>query len=190
MSSISESLAVAASAPTNTPVQAMLALLVLAVAAGTMYYASPSRLTRIMVAAIANAEKVYIDALESGALSATDVHIDDIVEKMSRETYLYPTLHAACTPKYQIFAKRPFATHSRTAPRSVNILPAMHSRSFGASGRSMTFKLGLKYNLLFRTVPLPDYLILKILKEAQLRDIYTSSTATRGVSLRRRRNPS
>ncbi|KAJ7213066.1 hypothetical protein GGX14DRAFT_564109 [Mycena pura] len=82
MSSTSESLAVAMSAPTSTPVQTILAMLVLAIA-GTMYYASPSRLTRIMVAAIANAEKVYIDALESGALSATEVHIDEIAEKMS-----------------------------------------------------------------------------------------------------------
>ncbi|KAJ7213055.1 hypothetical protein GGX14DRAFT_393257 [Mycena pura] len=84
--SSSESLAVAAaaaSAPTNTPVQATLAMLVLGIA-GTLYYASPSRLTRIMVAAIASAEKVYIDALESGALSATDVRdIDDMAEKMS-----------------------------------------------------------------------------------------------------------
>ncbi|KAJ7213058.1 hypothetical protein GGX14DRAFT_393260 [Mycena pura] len=111
MSGISESLAAAAaSAPTNTPVQAILAMLVLAIAGTMYYYASPSRLTRIMVAAIANAEKVYIDALESGALSATDVHIDDIAEKMSslhtkvseiRETTLRNSLsHRAAFRQY------------------------------------------------------------------------------------------
>ncbi|KAJ7213065.1 hypothetical protein GGX14DRAFT_620060 [Mycena pura] len=89
MSSTSESLAVAMSAPTSTPVQTILTMLVLGIA-GTMYYTSPSRLTRIMVAAIANAEKVYIDALESGALSTRDVHIDDIAEKMSRSVHSLP----------------------------------------------------------------------------------------------------
>ncbi|KAJ7213053.1 hypothetical protein GGX14DRAFT_564098 [Mycena pura] len=59
--------------------------------AGTMYYASPSRLSRIMVAAIASAdsEATYSEALESGALFATDVHINDIAEKMSRSVHSF-----------------------------------------------------------------------------------------------------
>ncbi|KAJ7213071.1 hypothetical protein GGX14DRAFT_393271 [Mycena pura] len=84
--SISESLAVAVSAPTNAPVQTMLVTLVLGIA-GTMYYASPSRLSRIMVAAIASAEATYSEALESGALSATDasvrIGVKDITKEMS-----------------------------------------------------------------------------------------------------------
>ncbi|KAJ7213047.1 hypothetical protein GGX14DRAFT_620006 [Mycena pura] len=90
MSSISESLAVA-SAPTNTPVQTILITLVLGIA-GTMYYASPSRLTRIMVAAIASADETYFEALESGALSGatSGVRIEDITRRMSRSAHSLP----------------------------------------------------------------------------------------------------
>ncbi|KAJ7213064.1 hypothetical protein GGX14DRAFT_696950 [Mycena pura] len=161
MSSFNESLAVAASAPTNTPVQTMLAMLVLGVT-GTMYYASPSRLTRVMVAAIAHAEKMYIDALESGALSATDVHIDDIAEKMS-------SLH--------------------TKVSEIRETTLRNSLSHRAAFRQ--YLTGHAFALVQCIWEVHDFQTrIEILKEAQLRDIYASSTAIRGVSLRRRRNPS
>ncbi|KAJ7917587.1 hypothetical protein B0H13DRAFT_2442090 [Mycena leptocephala] len=56
-------------------------ILVLAfVAAGIIHYVSPLRLTRVLVAAIANVEKTYLEALETGLLSASDI---DTAEMLS-----------------------------------------------------------------------------------------------------------
>jgi hypothetical protein len=46
---------------------------VLIVAAGIVHYASPLCLTRVLVAAIADVEKIYLEALETGLLSLSDV---------------------------------------------------------------------------------------------------------------------
>ncbi|KAJ7819014.1 hypothetical protein B0H13DRAFT_2378589 [Mycena leptocephala] len=50
------------------------------VAAGIAHYASPLRLTHVLVAGIANVEKTYLDALETGLLSASDI---DTAEMLS-----------------------------------------------------------------------------------------------------------
>jgi hypothetical protein len=55
-------------------------LLMLVVAAGIIHYASPPRLTRVLVTAIANLEKTYLEALETGLLSASDI---DTAEMLS-----------------------------------------------------------------------------------------------------------
>jgi hypothetical protein len=55
-------------------------LFMLVVAAGIMHYASPSRLTRVLVTAMASVEKIYLDALETGLLSASDI---DTAEMLS-----------------------------------------------------------------------------------------------------------
>jgi hypothetical protein len=66
-------------APGNT--NTTILILVLAfVAAGIMHYASPLRLTRVLVTAIASVEKIYLDALETGLLSASDI---DTAEMLS-----------------------------------------------------------------------------------------------------------
>ncbi|KAJ7931634.1 hypothetical protein B0H13DRAFT_1857619 [Mycena leptocephala] len=52
----------------------------LVVAVGIIDYASPLRLTRVLVTAIANLEKTYLEALETGLLSASDI---DTAEMLS-----------------------------------------------------------------------------------------------------------
>ncbi|KAJ7814994.1 hypothetical protein B0H13DRAFT_2381347 [Mycena leptocephala] len=53
---------------------------ILVVAAGIVHYASPPRLTRVLATAISNVEKTYLDALETGLLSASDI---DTAEMLS-----------------------------------------------------------------------------------------------------------
>ncbi|KAJ7931601.1 hypothetical protein B0H13DRAFT_2524412 [Mycena leptocephala] len=45
----------------------------LVIAAGVVHYVSPLRLTRVLATSIANVEKIYLDALETGLLSASDI---------------------------------------------------------------------------------------------------------------------
>jgi hypothetical protein len=72
----------ALSAPggTTTNTSILIALAVFVVAAGIMHYASPPRLTRALVTAIAHVEKKYFEALETGLLSASDI---DTAEMLS-----------------------------------------------------------------------------------------------------------
>jgi len=44
-----------------------------------LYYTSPMRLTRVLVTAMAGAERVYFEALEMGVLSVSNVHATEIV---------------------------------------------------------------------------------------------------------------
>ncbi|KAJ7224094.1 hypothetical protein GGX14DRAFT_556986 [Mycena pura] len=104
MSTISESSLslVASTLPQSSSTQTMLlGFLTLAFAGSIMYYASPMRLTNVLVATMANAEKTYLEALEIGAL---DFHT---VEMMARA-------------KYPAFAKPPFGIRFPAAPHSDN----------------------------------------------------------------------
>jgi hypothetical protein len=67
----------------NTAV--LFTLVIFVAAAGIVHYVSPPRLTRVLVAAIANLEKIYLEALETGLLSASDI---DTAEMLS--TYVDP----------------------------------------------------------------------------------------------------
>ncbi|KAJ7803044.1 hypothetical protein B0H13DRAFT_2389249 [Mycena leptocephala] len=58
-------------APGNTNTNIL--ILVLAFVAGIMHYTSPPHLTRVLVAAIADVEKLYLEALETGLLSPSDI---------------------------------------------------------------------------------------------------------------------
>ncbi|KAJ7917592.1 hypothetical protein B0H13DRAFT_2322339 [Mycena leptocephala] len=58
---------------TSTAILVTVAPAVLIVAAGIVHYASPLCLTRVLVAAIADVEKIYLEALETGLLSLSDV---------------------------------------------------------------------------------------------------------------------
>jgi hypothetical protein len=61
---------------TNTTI---LILVLAFVAAGIIHHASPPRLTRVLVADIANVEKIYLDALETGLLSASDIDTAELL---------------------------------------------------------------------------------------------------------------
>ncbi|KAJ7931658.1 hypothetical protein B0H13DRAFT_1857640 [Mycena leptocephala] len=51
----------------------------LVVVASILHYASPRRLTGVLVTAIASVEKTYFDALEIGLLSPSDVHMVEML---------------------------------------------------------------------------------------------------------------
>ncbi|KAJ6518958.1 hypothetical protein C8R45DRAFT_1116833 [Mycena sanguinolenta] len=98
MSSIPEaSLSILASNLTTTP----WSLLCIVVVGGTIYYASPMRLTSVLVTALADTEKTYLATVENGVLSAsTEI---DAAERLSvlqlkvstiRETSLRSSLSA------------------------------------------------------------------------------------------------
>ncbi|KAJ7491967.1 hypothetical protein FB451DRAFT_1551426 [Mycena latifolia] len=77
MSCLSEtSLSLLASAPpTSTETYILLGALVFTATAYIVYYASPARLTPILVAAIAETEKTYLEALEAGVLPKSDANM-------------------------------------------------------------------------------------------------------------------
>ncbi|KAJ7931666.1 hypothetical protein B0H13DRAFT_1957094 [Mycena leptocephala] len=63
----------AGSALPNTTTNAILAALIApAMGAAFIHFASPLRLTGVLVAAIADAEKIYVEAQQTGLLSATE----------------------------------------------------------------------------------------------------------------------
>ncbi|KAJ7917594.1 hypothetical protein B0H13DRAFT_2322341 [Mycena leptocephala] len=79
----------------------------LVIAAGIIHYASPPRLTRVLVTAIANVETIYLEALETGLLSASDIDTAEILSTMQlkvskiREASLRSSLsHAGTLRKF------------------------------------------------------------------------------------------
>ncbi|KAJ7931606.1 hypothetical protein B0H13DRAFT_2524425 [Mycena leptocephala] len=64
----------------NTTIFGVVFMLV--VAAGIAHYASPLRLTRVLVAAIANVENTYLEALETGLLSASDIDTAELLSTL------------------------------------------------------------------------------------------------------------
>ncbi|KAJ7019784.1 hypothetical protein C8F04DRAFT_1197358 [Mycena alexandri] len=62
----------------------MAAFIVPALVAGILYYASPMRLTDVLIAAIYDVEKTYFDALDgrNSRLSASDVQTADMVNSV------------------------------------------------------------------------------------------------------------
>jgi hypothetical protein len=65
--------------PNNSTTQFVAAVLLVAVVVFIVHYASPRRLTRVLVTAIASVEKTYFDALETGLLSPSDVHMAEML---------------------------------------------------------------------------------------------------------------
>ncbi|KAJ7931664.1 hypothetical protein B0H13DRAFT_2524510 [Mycena leptocephala] len=71
--------ALPAPASTITSTAILVAPLVLAVVAGIVHYVSPPRLTRVLVVDIANVEKIYLEALETGLLSTSDINTAEML---------------------------------------------------------------------------------------------------------------
>ncbi|KAJ6527237.1 hypothetical protein DFH09DRAFT_1414492 [Mycena vulgaris] len=85
MSSLSEtSLSLLASAPppSSTTSKVLFGGLALTLALCTIYYASPMRLTLVLVAAVAHTETIYLEALEAGVLSNADVHTAEMMSSL------------------------------------------------------------------------------------------------------------
>ncbi|KAJ7814991.1 hypothetical protein B0H13DRAFT_2381344 [Mycena leptocephala] len=89
-------------------------ILVLAfVAAGIIHYASPLRLTRVLVTAIANVEKIYLEALETGLLSVSDIDTAEMLSTLQlkvskiRETSLRNSSHSGTVREF--FGGRTFS---------------------------------------------------------------------------------
>ncbi|KAJ6518988.1 hypothetical protein C8R45DRAFT_1204265 [Mycena sanguinolenta] len=61
-------------------------LLAISVAAAALYYVSPTRLTRVLVSALADVERAYLAGVENGLVSSTD---NNITERLS---ILQPTV--------------------------------------------------------------------------------------------------
>ncbi|KAJ6488078.1 hypothetical protein DFH09DRAFT_1455929 [Mycena vulgaris] len=57
----------------DPPANVVFGLFIVACAAGLIHYASTVRLARVLTAAIAHVEETYLEAIEAGTLSKTDV---------------------------------------------------------------------------------------------------------------------
>ncbi|KAJ7931663.1 hypothetical protein B0H13DRAFT_1857645 [Mycena leptocephala] len=100
--------------PDNSTAEAVAAILLVAViAVALLYYLSPMRLARILVAAIVATEKTYLEALETGLLSASDVHTAEMLSALElkasaiREGTLRNSLSLGSTLR-EFFAGRTF----------------------------------------------------------------------------------
>jgi hypothetical protein len=74
--------------PDNSTAKAVAVILVAVIAAALLYYLSPMRLARVLVAAIAAIEKTYLEALETGLLSASDVHTAEMLSTWINSLFL------------------------------------------------------------------------------------------------------
>jgi hypothetical protein len=77
----------------STPWAATVVLSVAVGAAGTFHYASPQRLTRILVEIMADVKKTYLEAVENGALCASDAHIAEVFSRCA--------IPLCCSPRLQ-----------------------------------------------------------------------------------------
>ncbi|KAJ7491968.1 hypothetical protein FB451DRAFT_1216490 [Mycena latifolia] len=93
---------ITAAPPTSTTTKVLIAVCTFTVAACGMHYTSPLRLAHVLVAAIAAAEKTYLEAVESGILKS-DVDMPAMLTRLQikvsivREMCLHNSLsyHAA-----------------------------------------------------------------------------------------------
>ncbi|KAJ7509926.1 hypothetical protein B0H11DRAFT_2216790 [Mycena galericulata] len=105
MTHISEtSLSLIASAlPASTTDKSILIGVLLVVAGSEiLHYASPMRLTRILVAAIGHAEETYTKAMEAGVLS--DVHIETLLNLQIKVSEIrQESLHNSLSPRLALW---------------------------------------------------------------------------------------
>ncbi|KAJ7117778.1 hypothetical protein C8R44DRAFT_854554 [Mycena epipterygia] len=74
MSSLSLSLPLASAPPTSTTTKLAIGVLIITSMACIIHLASPIRLTGVLLVAIDNVENIYLEAIETGALSKSDVN--------------------------------------------------------------------------------------------------------------------
>jgi hypothetical protein len=98
-------------------------LLIVVIAAALLYYLSPMRLARGLVVAIAATEKTYLEGLETGLLSLSDVHIAEMlstwVDPLPSPMYLFD-MSIDSSSKSPPFAKGPSATPCLLVQPSAN----------------------------------------------------------------------
>jgi hypothetical protein len=81
----------AADLQVNSTPWAAIGGLFLVVATGSIYYASPQRLTHVLVDAMANVKKAYLEAIENGALCTTDAHTAETFARYAFHPLLFYT---------------------------------------------------------------------------------------------------
>ncbi|KAJ7300870.1 hypothetical protein DFH08DRAFT_828063 [Mycena albidolilacea] len=81
----SKPLSILASGLSSTPWAATVVLSVIVGAAGIIHYASPQRLTGVLVVAMADVKKTYLEAVENGALCASDAPIAEVFSNLQLE---------------------------------------------------------------------------------------------------------
>jgi type II secretory pathway pseudopilin PulG len=135
--------------PDHSTATAVAAILLIAViAAALLYYVSPMRLTRVLAAAIVATEKTYLEALETGLLSASDVHTAEMlstwVDPLPSPMYLFDmSIDSSSTSPS--FAKGPSATPCLLVQPSANSVPDTLSPSSAASTRCTSSRRTLRY---------------------------------------------
>ncbi|KAJ7819001.1 hypothetical protein B0H13DRAFT_2682640 [Mycena leptocephala] len=100
--------------PDNSTAKAVAVILfIVVIAAALLYYLSPTRLARVLVTVIAATEKTYLEALETGLLSVSDVHTAEMLSTLEfkasaiREKTLRNSLSHGSTLR-EFFAGRTF----------------------------------------------------------------------------------
>ncbi|KAJ7491901.1 hypothetical protein FB451DRAFT_1551383 [Mycena latifolia] len=86
-----------APSPTSTAAKILLGALVFTAVAYIVYYASPTHLTRVLVAAIAETKKTYFEALEAGVLPKSDA---DTAAALTRSKFPTSAKRLCATPSH------------------------------------------------------------------------------------------
>ncbi|KAJ7917593.1 hypothetical protein B0H13DRAFT_2322340 [Mycena leptocephala] len=163
----------ASNLPDTSRTKFMIVVLVVSVIVlALIYYFSPMRLTRVLVAAITGVQKTYLEALETALLSPSDIDTAEILQlKVSkiREASLRNSLSHSVTLR-EFFTGHTFTLH---CIHEVQVLET-HIEVFSSS----------LYG------PANWHLLSKILKESQLREdnLHPFANRVRMVCLHRRRH--
>ncbi|KAJ7917583.1 hypothetical protein B0H13DRAFT_2322326 [Mycena leptocephala] len=97
----------------------------LVVAAGIMHYASPSRLTRVLVAAISNVEKIYLEALETGLLSASDIDTAEMLSSLQLKVSKIREASLRCSLSHSRILREFFGGHTFIVLRCISEVRAL-----------------------------------------------------------------
>jgi hypothetical protein len=81
---------------TTTGTVILITLVIFVVAAGIMHYASPRRLTHVLVAAIADVENAYLEALETRLLSVSDIDTAEMLSSYVDPLFRHRCIYLAC----------------------------------------------------------------------------------------------
>ncbi|KAJ7491978.1 hypothetical protein FB451DRAFT_1501259 [Mycena latifolia] len=160
--------------PTSGTTKVVIGVLVLVITVCIMHHASPMRLTSIMVAAIAATEQTYLEAVEAGVLSTSDVHMAATLTSLQIKVSTIREASLRNSLSYRGPLCGFFNSHTLTVFRCIQEVQSLETH----------IEVYISYDSFSFTL---NHILAKILREKELRDVdprIEKVTATRAVSLR------
>ncbi|KAJ6518981.1 hypothetical protein C8R45DRAFT_918078 [Mycena sanguinolenta] len=100
-------------------------LLAISVAAAALYYASPTRLTRVLVSALADVENAYLVGVENGFVLSVDV---DVAERLTVLQLKVSTLHETTLRRSLSLSPLSFLSDMFNIRRSISVLRCLREQ--------------------------------------------------------------